>query len=40
MYLNALILKNAIILLDGRQKVIDPFENEIFPKEKQGKGLF
>ena len=40
MYLNALILKNAIILLDGRQKVIDSFEKEIFPKEKQGKGLF
>ena len=34
-----LILKNAIILLNGRQKVLDAFEGGTFPKQKQGKGL-
>ena len=35
----ALTLKNAIILLNGRQKVFKAFENGIFPKIKQGKGF-
>ena len=32
-----LTLRNAIILLNGRQKVLNSFESGIFPKEKQGK---
>ena len=32
-------LKNAIILLNGRSKVLNTFESAIFPKRKQGKGL-
>ena len=35
----ALTLKNAIILLNGRQKVLNAFESRIFPKGKQRKGL-
>ena len=35
----ALTLKNPIILLNGRQKVLNAFESGIFPKIKQGKGL-
>ena len=35
----ALTLKNAIILLNRRQKGLDAFESEIFPKGKQGKRL-
>ena len=35
----ALTLKNAIILLNGRQKVLNAFESGIFPKRKQGNGL-
>ena len=35
----ALTLKNPIILLNGRQKVLNAFESGIFPKRKQGKGL-
>ena len=34
-----LSLKNAIILLNGRQKVLNAFESWIFPKGKQGKGV-
>ena len=34
-----LTLKNAIILLNGRQKVPNTFESGIFPKRKQGKAL-
>ena len=32
-------LKNATILLNGRQEVINAIESGIFPKEKQRKGL-
>ena len=32
-------VRNTIILLNGRQKVLNAFENGIFSKEKQGKGL-
>ena len=35
----ALTLKNAIILLDETQKVLNAFESGIFTKGKQGKGL-
>ena len=35
----AITLKDEIILLNGCQKVLNAFESEIFPKEKQGKGL-
>ena len=35
----AVTLKNAIILPNGRQKVLNAFESGIFPKIKQGKGL-
>ena len=35
----ALTLKNAIILLDETQKVLNAFESGIFPKGKLGKGL-
>ena len=35
----ALNLKNRIILLNGRQKIINAFESGIFPKGKQGKAL-
>ena len=31
--------KNAIILLNGRQKVLNAFHRGIFPKRKQVKGL-
>ena len=31
--------KNAIRLLNERQKVLNDFESGIFPKGKQGKGL-
>ena len=33
---HALTLKNAIILLNGRQKVLNTFKSELFPKKKQG----
>ena len=32
-------LKNAIILLNGKRKVLHAFERGIFPIRKQGKGL-
>ena len=32
-------LTNAVILLNGRQKIINAFENGICLKEKQGKGF-
>ena len=32
-------LKNEIILINGRQKILNAFESEIFPKRKQAKGL-
>ena len=32
-------LKNANILLNGRQKVVNAFESGIFPKGKQWEGL-
>ena len=32
----AVTLKNAVVFLDGRQKVINAFEYGIFPKRKQG----
>ena len=35
----ALTLKKAIILLNGRQKVLHGFESGIFPKRKQGEVL-
>ena len=35
----ALTLKNAILLLNGRQNVLNAFEIGIFPKRKQGNGL-
>ena len=35
----ALTLKNAIILLHGRQKVLNAAESKIFPKRKQGEEL-
>ena len=31
----AVTLKNAVVFLDGRQKVINAFEYGIFPKRKQ-----
>ena len=31
--------KNATILLNGRQKVLNTFESGMLPKGKQGKGL-
>ena len=34
-----LTLKNTIILLKRRQKVLNAFENGIFPKGKQGNGV-
>ena len=37
--IKALTLKNAIILLNERQKGLNAFEKGIFPKRKQGKGL-
>ena len=35
----ALALKNAIILLNRRQKILNTFESRIFQKIKQGKVL-
>ena len=35
----ALTLKNAIIVLNGRQKVLNFFKSRMFPKIKRGKGL-
>ena len=35
----ALTFKKPILLLNGRQKVLNAFESRIFPKIKQGKGL-
>ena len=35
----ALTIKNTIIILKGREKVVNAFQSEIFPKLKQGKGL-
>ena len=35
----ALTFKNAVILFNGRQKVLNDFESRIFSKGKQGKGL-
>ena len=32
-------LKTAIILLNGRQRVLNAFESRAFPKRKQGEGL-
>ena len=34
-----LTLKIVIILFNRRQKILNPVENGIFPKRKQGKGL-
>ena len=34
-----LTFKKPILLLNGRQKVLNAFESGIFPKIKQGKGL-
>ena len=39
MHLNALTIKNAIVLLNGRQKFLNAFQRGKFLKEKQGKGL-
>ena len=36
---NTLTLKNAITLLNGRQKFLNAFESGIFPIRKQGKEL-
>ena len=32
-------MENKLILLNGRQKVLNALENGILPKEKQGNGL-
>ena len=39
MQLNALTIKNAIVLLNGRQKFLNAFQRGKFLKKKQEKGL-